>query len=84
MAVPFSALSHKRDFPEFSAWGTILSVAVASLSPVPPPLPMAQGSWWGQGEGGLLHWKLKFLGLLQNLETWPKEDGVKPSLADVI
>lgn len=54
------------------------------LSPAPPPLPMAQGFWWGQGEGGLLHWKLKFLGLLQNLETWPKEDGVKPSLADVI
>ena len=29
----------------------------------------------GSGEGGLLHLELKFLGLLQNSETWPKEDG---------
>lgn len=26
-------------------------------------------------EGGPLRWELKFLGLLQNLESWPKEDG---------
>ena len=54
------------------------------LSPASPPLPVAQRSWWGRGEGGLLHWKLKFLGLLQNLEIWLKEDGVQPSLADMI
>ena len=54
------------------------------LSPAPPPLTVGQGSWWGQGEGGLLHWKLKFLGLLQNLETWPREEGMQASLADVI
>lgn len=29
----------------------------------------------GRGEGGLLSLKLKFLGLLQNSETWLKEDG---------
>lgn len=82
-------LSLSRLFPTRGIFQNLVPGAQSSLlpsllSPAPSPLPVAQGSWWGRDEGGLLHRKLKFLGLLQNFETWPKEDGVKPSLADMI
>lgn len=37
----------------------------------------------GQGQEGLLCLELKILGLLQNTETQPKEDGREPSQTDI-
>lgn len=37
----------------------------------------------GQDMEGLLRLELKSLGLFQNSETWPKEDGGEPAQADV-
>lgn len=53
------------------------------LIPALPPLTVAQGVLVGPDEEGLLRLELKIMGLLQNPETWPKEDGSEAAQVDM-